>query len=455
MKRRCISLAVVLTVLLLTFWDILQSIENTGTAATTVTLQDTVDNPVVVPSVIKDEDTSDSKSNATTARIGDMLAIKLETVPSTTAQTTTASVIIPRQDNISTSTPCPIGSTLLQDITQPFSLEFNDINKKNERIPRVLYQTAKDQCIFTTLYNATIQKWIQNDVGDNKSSKNNKSPVLSYRFYDDARMHDNLYDFQTLQTIFPALPLALQCIDHVGNVPVMKADMWRYLILWQQGGIFADLDVTPSELLLRELLRNNSNDDDDDALFILVNTAGQRVLSQWLLAVSPHHPLMYYALEEAIFRVLKGKRAIPIQHTGPRALYDATDRFLNYNTSIARNLQVGNVYYQQNIDYSDENTTGTPLQTQRQQQPGSRRRSFRVLPASSAKNNVAGEAKSHAYELMNMTHYSDNKGKNKKPYNGTTCLEFLGGVFLSPDKTSYRYQGKNFSLRNLMPSSLE
>jgi alpha 1,6-mannosyltransferase len=121
-------------------------------------------------------------------------------------------------------------------------------------------------------------------------------------------------------------------------VPVMKADLWRYLILLERGGIFADLDVLPSTT-------NNTIKripPDADAAFFLVHTAGQNLLSQWFLATSPRHPLMYDAIQIATTRVLKAKRAIPIQHTGPRALYDATSLFLQ---SPSRDLKAGQTYY--------------------------------------------------------------------------------------------------------------
>lgn len=338
------------------------------------------------------------------------------------------------------SSSSPQELTLLQD------LDRETLSETTTAIPQVLYQTAKDRCISSAMYNTTIQHWIQ---------KSN----LSYRFYDDARMEAYLYDSSRWNELFPALSLALRCIDHV-QMPVMKADIWRYLILWEHGGIFADLDVLPviqsdangtqTSLLLKQLQGQRLDHDtiatvDDDALFVLVNTAGQQVLSQWLMAVTPRHPLMYYAVEEAAFRVLQAKRAIPIQHTGPRALYDATDRFLNYHAE-SRQLQINKVYHE-----------FIPAAGDKQQ-----RRYFRVLPSSWAQNNAFQEAKAQAYEMMNMTHYSDQQkasSRKGRPYNGTTCLEFLGGSLQIPsDSTNskgaaYDYDGTTYSFRNPMPAS--
>ena len=187
-------------------------------------------------------------------------------------------------------------------------------------------------------------------------------------------------------------------------------------------------DVLGEPELMQELLQlDNQTAHENDAIFVMVDTAGSQVLSQWFLAARPNHPLMYYAMEEALFRILQAKRAIPIQHSGPRALYDAADRFLHYNVTESRHLEVGRLY-------RHNNETSTKIST----------RSFWVLPSNYASNNAFQKEKGEAYQLMNMTHYTQqqanqnsrqrvpsNSGRdNAKPYNGKTCLAFLGGTMV-------------------------
>ena len=255
-------------------------------------------------------------------------------------------------------------------------------------------------------------------------------------------------------SIFPGLSLALQCIEHA-QLPVMKADLWRYLILWERGGIFADLDVV---LDTNQSFLQHLRDTDDDAVFVLCPHHGDNgghgggFVSQWLMAVCPSHPLLYYATERAIELVLKAKRAIPIQHTGPRALNDATDRFLmmmmmggNTTTSGRRQLplQGGGTLYTEQRD---------PAKASSSHDDDHRRRSFsfRVTPASWAQNLAFPHEKKRMYSLMNMTHYRDHQ-KGKKHYNnGARCLEFLGGV-LHEDGTAYTYSGVTYPFHNPMP----
>lgn len=322
--------------------------------------------------------------------------------------------------------------TRLSDRERPF------VTKK--KIPPILYQTSKDRCVATSFYNVTIRTWLEQQPEEYS---------LGYQFYDDSRMEAYLSDDAKWSSIFPGLSLALRCIDHV-QLPVMKADIWRYLILWESGGIFADLDVALDGE--KSFLRHLKTHDDEGVFVIVGNQAGnQRLLSQWLLATAPRHPLMYYAAEHAISRVLKAKRALPIQHTGPRALYDATDRFLqNQGSNVSRYLKVHQVYTEDIA--SDESSS----YLSRKSHPFS----FRVVPASWAQNMASSEEKSQAYAAMNMTHYMDKqKGKKKggggggtsKPYSdGKTCLGFLGGNLID-EKRSFVYKGAIHHFLNPMP----
>lgn len=315
--------------------------------------------------------------------------------------------------------------------------------RHSKKIPPVLYQTAKDRCVPTSIYNATVRAWLESP-----------SYSLDYQFYDDARMDTYLFD-RRWASIFPGLTLALQCIEHVQQ-PVMKTDIWRYIILWEKGGIFADLDVG---LDTEQSLLQHLRDTDDDGVFVIVtNQAGkQRVLSQWLLAVTPNHPLMFYAAQHAITRVVNAKRAIPIQHTGPRAIYDATDQFLKGQggSAVSRYLEVDHVYTER-LDFASSDNSSSSSSSINRNTTTRRPYSFRVVPASWAKNLAFPKEKAQAYQLMNMTHYMDKQkgqGGGKKAYDeGKTCLEFLGGSFLDEDQhQAFKYNGTIHYFQNTIP----
>jgi hypothetical protein len=282
------------------------------------------------------------------------------------------------------------------------------------RIPYVLHQTGKSRCISSFLYKDCVQKW----------HNHHQFKDMSYRFADDQAMDQLLYDHERWKALFPVLHLALKCIEHV-QIPVMKADIWRYLILWEQGGIFADLDVIPDESLMMH--------PDYDAVFVLID---QNVLSQWFMATSPQHPLMYFAIQRATAKVLRAKRAIPIQHTGPQALNVATRDFLSGTNVSYSDLTEAQEYVRWGVGAVAGGS------------PSSRRgRSFQTLPAHFAKN-LASKSKAKSYKDMNMTHYASVPRGYK--YNRMTCLEFLGGTFV-PD--GFMHEGIYYNL-SYVPSNM-
>jgi len=298
--------------------------------------------------------------------------------------------------------------------------------QQQQQVPRVVYQTGPSRCISSGLFRDAVSQFHFDGsptVSAASSSKEEPSQTneaaapddrlrfgltennfWSYRFYDDAALDAYLYNhslYSEWSDLFPNLAPALRCIEYV-DIPVMKADLWRYLVLWESGGIFADLDVRLNPTTFRdELLR------DQDAVFVHASIMGLNVPSQWFMAATPKHPIMELAVRAAIDRVLRGKRALPLQHTGPRALYDAIHNFLKANES-----ELG--------DFPEKNIRAGF--TYRNSRTG---RSFVVLENGMAKNNAA-PSKVKSYELMNVTHYT-NKDKGRK-YGGKSCYEFLGGT---------------------------
>ncbi|MBE0653157.1 MAG: glycosyl transferase, partial [Bacteroidales bacterium] len=64
------------------------------------------------------------------------------------------------------------------------------------------------------------ETWIENN------------PEYEYRFFDD----DDMIDF--VSTDFPAYLEAFKRIKYGAS----KADLWRYLIMYKHGGVYADMD---------------------------------------------------------------------------------------------------------------------------------------------------------------------------------------------------------------------
>jgi hypothetical protein len=326
-----------------------------------------------------------------------------------------------------TTTTCGDDFVLLEDrdVVVPSK---NNNNNNNNKIPNVLYQTGPSRCVPQDMYDDSISKW-------NRLN-------LSYRFYDDAAMDLLLYNKDTTQEEedvykeFPLLPLALKCIEHV-KMPVMKADLWRYLVIWQNGGIFADLDAVPLEGFLAgdNDTATSTITQDHDAVFVPVRTAKSDVVSQWFFGASPRHPIMHYAMQTGINLLLKSNMALPVSTTGPNALYYATGSFLG-GSGAWRHVPPGMYHGGQNDTTSTTSTINN-----------NNKRSFVVLPRNVAKN-LASTSKTESYEAMNMTHYF---GKQKGfKFGGKMCLEWAGAVLVGneeEEEEAVLYEGVKYSLK--------
>lgn len=169
---------------------------------------------------------------------------------------------------------------------------------KKRKIPRIIHQTSKDRCLADSLYNTT-KKWRNIDGWE-------------YTFYDDKTIDDFFQNWKFPE--FPHLSLVWKNCILSGTV---RADLFRYLILYTVGGLYADIDSAP----------NSFNADtiqaEDDGFFVVEQ---YHMLSQYFMAVSPRHPLMYYAIQRSLLGLLEqadtGKQNAAFV-TGPHALHAA------------------------------------------------------------------------------------------------------------------------------------
>jgi alpha 1,6-mannosyltransferase len=109
------------------------------------------------------------------------------------------------------------------------------------------------------------------------------NPSFEIKLLDDTDISDyikNSWDERMLK-FFYALP-----------VGVMKADLWRYLILATEGGIYSDLDSTslrPIELWPVGDVQINEDQD-----YLLIALENNHHFCQWTIASTKNHPAMHY-----------------------------------------------------------------------------------------------------------------------------------------------------------------
>jgi len=193
---------------------------------------------------------------------------------------------------------CPEGMVRVNDTHIP---ESHDTT--NRKIPKIIFQTSKSRCLTPRLHKLT-ELW--------------RFEGWSYYFYDDEAMMRLLHqDFDE----FPHLKLIVEnCVKH-GTI---KADLWRYAALWRYGGLYADVDSIPTANFTKNTIQPQ-----DDSFFVVEH---YNILSQYFMASSARHPLIYYTLHKALANLLTAKDTGKFNaavKTGPHALHNALRAFMN------------------------------------------------------------------------------------------------------------------------------
>jgi mannosyltransferase OCH1-like enzyme len=139
-------------------------------------------------------------------------------------------------------------------------LPYEELFSGNRKIPRIVHQTARSRCV-TMKFLGVVDNWC---LGDD----------WAHYFHSDDAI-DRL--FQQDWPEFPHLRTVLACIDGKGT---LKADLWRYLVLWEYGGIYADVDTKPNKFNATTITA------EDDGFFIVEQ---YHILSQYFMATTPRH----------------------------------------------------------------------------------------------------------------------------------------------------------------------
>eukprot|EP00977_Amphora_coffeiformis_P010080 scaffold2353_cov167-Amphora_coffeaeformis.AAC.71 len=191
---------------------------------------------------------------------------------------------------------CPQGLQFRSDRPKTTNeVDFSNHQSGNRKIPRIVHQTSKSRCLANNVFALTDQ-W--------------QFDGWEYYLHDDEAI-ERLFVQEAVH--FPLLPLiSRHCLMH----GTLKADLWRYLVLWVYGGIYTDLDTAPQALVPETTIGP-----DDDALFVVEQF---HLLSQYFMAVSPRHPLVWYAIQRALqnlWDLPDTGRVSAAMTTGPHALH--------------------------------------------------------------------------------------------------------------------------------------
>jgi hypothetical protein len=287
--------------------------------------------------------------------------------------------------NSLSSMECPKGFVRINDTHIPETL-----GDPTRKIPKIVFQTSRSRCITPGLYKLT-QKW--------------RFPGWSYYFYDDDALMRILHE---AYEEFPHLKLFTESCIKYGTI---KADLWRYLVLWKYGGLYADLDSVPTSNFTGDTIRP-----EDDSFFVVESF---HLLSQYFMAISPKHPLMFYSTQQSLLNLLRapdtGKFNAALQ-TGPHALHMAFRYFMKDAGVIVLEPRTEPVKAGFFVGTNNRSARAVGL--------GGKLSDQYVI-----REDIGGRQKMKDYKKMGMTHNQDDK---KNP-SGQSCMSALWhGYMMKP-----------------------
>lgn len=137
-----------------------------------------------------------------------------------------------------------------------------------EKIPKLIWQTYLTKNLPKPA-KAAQKTWLQ------------LNPDYNYALWDDQDLElyiQTNWDPLTF-SFFKALPLG-----------VMKADLWRYLIIAMEGGVYSDID----SICCKPIRDWGFEIDKDIANVMLLGLENDGCFCQWTIAATPNHPAMHY-----------------------------------------------------------------------------------------------------------------------------------------------------------------
>ncbi|CAB9498149.1 glycosyltransferase [Seminavis robusta] len=265
-------------------------------------------------------------------------------------------------------------------------------------IPKTIHVTGKTKCV-TQAFHDNLKYWVS------------QMPGYSFYFHDDQAV-ETLFRSQSWP-LFPQIQNSFECLRGAGGAAM--SDLWRYLVLFQYGGVYADMDTRPNTLFNATTITP-----DMDGFFLIEDQF--KILSQYFFAIGPQHPLMFHAIQDVMQRmhaqVEVGTFNVPVE-SGPHCLHRAYKAFRGIHDGKngpwkpTHQPKAGVYYYH---DFKEETSNNS-----------SSNRSITVVGNASTPDQwVIREAfkaqdKNSAWDKMNVSNY---RHMNKKPLE-KSCLDLL------------------------------
>lgn len=172
------------------------------------------------------------------------------------------------------------------------------------QIPKNIFQTHKSQEYIDS-----------NDELKYGQKKWKECSGYNYYFYNDAEQDEFMKThFADLYEVYNNLPLK-----------VMKADLWRYCIIYKYGGIYSDADT---------VLFSEADDFIQDAYLVCAPEKSPEFFCQWTFSAPAGSPIIKSIIDVCIDRLInhpeKYRESEHFVHfyTGPDAFTEGIERYL-------------------------------------------------------------------------------------------------------------------------------
>ena len=160
-------------------------------------------------------------------------------------------------------------------LTVPNVLPVREEMAYKQKVPKIIWQTMKTNQVPVFMYDYT-DTWIR------------LNPEYEYRLYND----EDVFEF--IKNEFPDYLAVYRKIEYGAS----KADLWRYLVMYKYGGVYADIDCRCLRPL-REWINPGS---------AFVTQLGiNRDLCQWLLISVPENPVFLKAAQRVLKNIMENR----------------------------------------------------------------------------------------------------------------------------------------------------
>jgi mannosyltransferase OCH1-like enzyme len=182
------------------------------------------------------------------------------------------------------------------------------IEEMQARIPKQVYQTWKTKELPPKV--EALRQWMIHN-----------NPEYTFLLFDDADM-DTWMQENTAKDIY-------ECYSQL-NVGAAKADLWRYCILYKNGGVYLDIDSIIMEKI------DNILKPSDEALVSRERNGGKFL--QWLIFFKAGHSVLKGVIEKVIYNILKRSETNIALITGPGPFTDAINEHYIEHMTVYRHL---------------------------------------------------------------------------------------------------------------------